>query len=402
MDTKLRIFNCSTYSHIYSSIDSIKNEDRFSLGRIYDKNYDIVFKLLPRHIVSLKIAYCDIKILNLEKYIRLKRLIIIGGSGILESVKLPTSIKICTIRKSKIKSIGKIPNIRNLVIEDSNIEIININEMKKIEYLSLPKNNISHISFPINNNLRRINLCVNPLKYIDISKCHNLKSLYLDNCNINDKFIDKFMVYHKGINYISLSNNNIEKIETIKISKLSNLKNISVSKNKLRFVPQNYFDSNSNLRFVYLYGNNIYEIPKYLFSKCPNIKLINMNNMNNGTNTQLIINHPFVPLNNENLKLMFNCCCINVYDILILDRYMLICDYMYNVIINVNDISKRGYKYIFTQQKYKNYTDKILTFLLCASNYTCVKIPNEIKEIICDYYTLYILKEISDNKFINK
>jgi hypothetical protein len=155
------------------------------------------------------------------------------------------------------------PNLRILMIEDSNLQYINISNNPLLEYLLLSDNqNLSSIDLSNNTLLRSLNMSKCNLQSIDLSNNVNLGFLLLGENTIYEY---NYLYHNNNIANIDLSNNvnlkdlGLRKIglTTLDISQNTLLETLVISNNNLSNIN---LDNNSLLKHIACNNNPIVSI----------------------------------------------------------------------------------------------------------------------------------------------
>jgi len=192
----------------------------------------IEFICMNANIKSIKINYT--KLNN----------IILTNLYILENINLENN------KLTKIKYFDNLPLLKNLKLNDNYIEhVIPLNKFNKLNYLNLSNNNIEDISF--------------------LNECEDLVELFIDNNRItNPMFYNLFC-----LEILSISNNNIQRIDDNLFSSTFNLVKLNISNNCIIEVSVNAFINLDLLLEINLLDNPIKYMPivKTFFDDLQNV-----------------------------------------------------------------------------------------------------------------------------------
>ena len=123
----------------------------------------------------------------------------------------------------------------------------------------------------------------------NISFFPHLEKVRLSNCRLTA--VGQFLLESRNLQYLDLSNNNINNIDANDFSSLANLKHMDLSSNELQSVPQNQFRYLQNLTYLNLATNKLDSL--YALKGLQNIQTLIVSSNSLTTLPVFLLKEPF-------------------------------------------------------------------------------------------------------------
>ena len=202
------------------------------------------------------------------------------------------SSKVIELENNMIKTISNnmftcCKKLINLTLFNNSISTIEIDafyNLKRLQILNLSNHYLQNINNKIFRklfNIISIYIFNNRLISLDnilFKQTYVLQHLFLSNNNISIFHINTFNSYHRNINHIVLTNNNLDKILVEYFKCVIGIRILDISYNKIVNIEHNSFVKNIKLISLNLSHNLLLIINKNIFVKLSKLKLFDISN----------------------------------------------------------------------------------------------------------------------------
>lgn len=208
---------------------------------------------------TLVISDSGITKINLENTPSLINLNVMGNK--LESINLDClkNLSYLNASNNKLKSLdlSSNPEITRLSIEKNNLETINLNNNAKLEYLIAFNNDLSDLDLSKCMNLTTLNVANNSLTVLDISNNTKLVTVSVQYVNGKGSLKEiKLGSEYPNLTGLYFSNNNVESFDFNKLTS-KNMITVEGYYNKLKYADLSGIQSRKTSTSFYLSGNNL-------------------------------------------------------------------------------------------------------------------------------------------------
>lgn len=203
---------------------------------------------------------------------------------------LPFSLTYLDLRSNRIRNIKNdvflgLNNLNTLKLNNNLLETVLSDLFKPLENLNeidLQHNNLSFLAnelFALNGNLKLVNFAENNISAVDQSAFVSQSIVYL-NLTCNKIHCVNFTL-PKSLLFLDLSSNSIGQISKFSFLNTTNLQEIHLNKNTLKDLPSKLFETLNNVTYINLQDNKITVLPDKLFGSNTSFSNLTLNLSNN-------------------------------------------------------------------------------------------------------------------------